>query len=263
MENATTDRNQVFLSVIIPCFNESKNITTGSLDSMYQYLISQSYSWEMIIVNDGSSDDSKQLIQDNCYEKEINFVDMPHGGKPKAVWAGLVMAKGEIVLIADMDQSTPISEIEKLLPWYTKDIAAVIGSRGCERTGFSQIRKIGSKVFLKLRRFLLLKDIIDTQCGFKSFRRQTLLEVFPKLQIMKTETKPEGWSVSAYDVELLFIIQMMGYKIKEVVVEWKNNDLSTTKHHDVKKYIQESISMAYQIFCVFSKNIRGYYRRNA
>jgi len=263
METIKASENLVYLSVIIPCFNESENIVRGSLDCLYQYLLTQAFSWEVIVVNDGSSDNSRQLLQEYIEGKKITFIDMPHGGKPKAIWAGLSRAGGEIVLIADMDQSTPIYEVEKLLPWYMEGFAAVIGSRGSKRAGFSKIRKIGSYVFLKARRVLILKDIIDTQCGFKTFRRHVLLEAFPKLQIMKKDSKPDGWSVSAYDVELLFIIKRMGYKIKEVVVEWKNKDLSTTKHQDVRKYLQESISMAVQIFSVLSNDIRGHYRRNA
>jgi len=252
------------ISISIPCYNEEKNIEGGVLDEVYQYLKKQDYSWEVIIVNDGSTDNSRELIINFIKSKENFFLfDIPHGGKPVAVWTGIKKAKGEIILVTDTDQSTPISELGKLLPWYEEGFDVVIGSRGTAREGFSLLRKVGSFVFRNLRSFVLLRNISDTQCGFKSFRRQIALEIFPRLQFFKQAEKPTGWKVSAYDVELLYLFEKTGYKIKEVAVEWSNRDQSDTKRQtEFNKYLYESIEMAKEILRVKINQFKGLYNDN-
>ena len=90
------------ISVIIPCYNEENNLKRGVLDEVYQYLVGQDYAWEVIIVNDESTDNSRSLVE-HFIENAANFslFDIPHGGKPAAVWAGIQKAKGEIVLFTD------------------------------------------------------------------------------------------------------------------------------------------------------------------
>jgi dolichyl-phosphate beta-glucosyltransferase len=252
------------LSVIIPCYNEAKNLEKGVLTEVYHYLEQQSYPWEVIIVNDESTDNSKQLIAHFIKDKPgFALVDIPHGGKPVAVWTGIQQATGDIVLFTDMDQSTPISEISNLLPWYEKGFDVVIGSRGAAREGFSLLRQTGSLVFRNLRRLLLLRDISDTQCGFKSCRRPIALEIFPRLQFFQQTQKPTGWKVTAYDVELLYLFENAGYKIKEVTVAWCNRDQSDTKSQqsDLARYINESVDMAREILRVKRNQRRGFYDR--
>ena len=209
-----------YLSVVIPCYNEEKNLKRGVLGEVRQYIVKQDLTWEVIIVNDQSTDDSRSLVERFVRETEgFSLLDIPHGGKPSAVWAGIQEAMGEIVLFTDMDQSTPIGELDKLLPWYKSGHDVVIGSRGPTREGFSIIRQIGSQVFRGFRRLFLLRDISDTQCGFKSCRREAALEVFPRLQFFKQGSKPAGWKVSAYDVELLYLFDRAGYSMK-VPLPW-------------------------------------------
>ncbi len=250
------------LSIVIPCYNEERNLEIGVIDNVYAYLKEQQYSWEVIIVNDGSSDNSRQLVCELIKDKEnFHLLDIPHGGKPIAVWAGIREAKGEFILVTDMDQSAPIFEVSKLLPWYQEGFDAVIGSRGIYRHGSPPLRKIGSFVFRNFRRFLILGNIVDTQCGFKSFKRSLALEVFPKLQILKQINQPTGWKVTAFDVELLYIIVSSGYKIKEVSVEWENQDQSTTKHQTkFNQYFKESIEMVLEIAKVRINQFLGLYR---
>lgn len=159
-----------------------------------------------------------------------------------------------------MDQSTPISELDKLLPWTGQGYDVVIGSRGMAREGFSLIRKAGSIIFRALRGLFLLRDIADTQCGFKLCRREIALELFPYLQFFK-EKRPTGWKVTAYDVELLYLVERAGYRIKEVVVSWSNRDQSNTKSQtgDLRRYINESIDMARQVIRVKINQWRGVY----
>lgn len=250
------------LSVVIPCYNEARNLEAGVLDEVNQYLVQQPYPWEVIIVNDESTDESQRLIEAFIQDRpHFSLVNIAHGGKPVAVWAGIQQARGEVVLFTDMDQSTPISELSRLLPWYAQGFQVVIGSRGRTREGFSITRKLGSLVFRKLRSLFLLRGIKDTQCGFKSCRREAALATFPKLQFFKQAERPAGWKVSAYDVELLYLFEKAGYAIKEVEVTWYNRDVSNTKGQqgDLARYLRESLDMAREVYRVKRNELRGLY----
>lgn len=250
------------ISVVIPCYNEGKNLARGVLDEVDAYMQQQAYQWEVIVVNDESSDNSRELIQRFVTNRPgYQLVDIPHGGKPAAVWAGIQAACGGIVLFTDMDQSTPIGELAKLLPWYNQGYDVVIGSRGMTREGFPLFRKLGSVVFRTFRRTFMLRGISDTQCGFKSCRREAALTVFPRLQFFKQTERPKGWKVSAYDVELLFLFEQAGRRIKEVEVEWSNRDTSDTKKRrsTLAQYTDESLDMLREIMRVKRNQMRGFY----
>jgi glycosyltransferase involved in cell wall biosynthesis len=251
-----------YVSVVIPCWNEQKNLEAGVLDEVYAYLTDQPYAWEVVVVDDGSTDHSRSLIDAFLDDKPgVRLLSIPHGGKPAAVWAGIQASQGDIALFTDMDQSTPIAELGKLLPWYEEGFDVVIGSRGMAREGASLVRKAGSVVFLTLRRLFLLRSIHDTQCGFKSCRREAALEVFPRLQYFQQAEKPAGWKVSAYDVELLYLFEKAGYRIQEVVVRWRNRDVSDTKGQqgELARYLHESLEMAKEVFRVKRNELRGLY----
>lgn len=247
------------LSVVIPQYNELKNLRAGVLQSVNDYLSKQSYDWEVIIIDDGSTDDSaqetEQIIKDL---KGFRQIKAQHGGKPASTARGVEEAIGDWILLADMDQSTPISEVEKLFR-YTGEYDVVIGSRGKRRNDASILRKTAGFIFSTYRRLLVLSHIVDTQCGFKLFKKEVIKKYFPLLgSLLKTRVK--GWSVSAYDVELLFMINKGGYKIKEVSVAWKDEDISNTKD---RKFVKESLDMIKQILTVQINNIRGKYKKGA
>jgi dolichyl-phosphate beta-glucosyltransferase len=232
------------------------------LDEVYQYLTQQNFAWEVVIVNDESTDGSKILIERSVESKRnFSLFDIPHGGKPAAIWAGIQKAQGELVLTTDMDQSTPIGELSKLLPWCEQGFDVVIGSRGIAREGFSFVRRAGSFVFGTLRGVVLLRNIADTQCGFKLYRRQVVLKYFPYLEAIRYGEKPSGWKVTAFDIELLYLIEKAGYRIKEVVVSWSNRDQSDTKSQrsDLARYVNESVDMAQQVMRVKLNQLRGLY----
>jgi dolichyl-phosphate beta-glucosyltransferase len=257
-----TDKKVPAISVVIPCYNEAKNLERGVLDEVLDYLGTQEYAWEVIVVNDESTDNSRSLIEQFVRDQEgFSIVDIPHGGKPAAVWAGIQRARGGLVLFTDMDQSTPIYELGRLLPWYEQGFDVIIGSRRTEREGSSLVRKAGSYVFLTLRRLFLLRDIIDTQCGFKLCRRSAALGVFPHLEFLRQEERPSGWKVTAYDVELLYLFEKAGYRIKEVNVAWSNRDVSDTKSQggDLARYLKESIQMAREVTRVKINQVKGMY----
>ena len=250
------------VSIVIPCYNEENNLNRGVLDQVYDYLKKQKFTWEVIIANDGSTDKSLSIVK-NFAKKHKGFIalDLPHGGKPSALKGGLSHVKNDIVLFTDMDQSTPLTELDKLLPHFNKGYQVVIGSRGAQRSKYSLTRQIASATFLTIRRMLLLPSVVDTQCGFKAFKTSVARQVFPKLAYFQDRTDQSGWTVSAYDVEFLFISHKLGYKIKEVRVKWQDEDTSTTKNRG-DKFKKESIQMAKEIYRIKLKDIKGGYATN-
>jgi len=246
-----------YLSVVIPCYNEENNLKRGVLDEVKNYLKKQPYLWEVIVSDDGSTDKSLEFLEKYC-QKNPNFILLknPHGGKPFAVRAGIKKAKGKIVLFTDMDQSTPLKEVEKILPFFEKNYDVVIGSRGIERKGFSSIRRLASRIFRLFRKALLLKNIDDTQCGFKAFKNNVAKDLFAQLLIFKNPAKVKGWRVGAFDVELLFIAQKRGYKIAEVPVKWRDKDIARGKQ---RKFLKESWTMLKEILRVKINDIKGLY----
>src|SRR3989344_2789206 len=125
-----------FLSVVIPCFNEERNIRLGALENVYSYLTKQKYSWEVLLVDDGSTDDSPLLIKKFTINKPyFHFLRIKHQGKAGAVSKGVNHAKGSIIVFTDLDKAPPLNQIEKLLPFFKKGYHLVIGSRNERRRG--------------------------------------------------------------------------------------------------------------------------------
>lgn len=246
-----------YLSIIIPNYNEKKNIERGVLQEVVDYLSTAKFSWEVIISDDEATDGSRQMIEKFIKDKKgFTLLKNHHGGKAEAIYAGLKKASGEIVLFTDMDQSTPLKEVEKILPFYKQNYDVVFGSRGGIRKNAPLIRKIMAYSFLTFRRLLLLSNVRDTQCGFKSMRTKAARQIFPSLEVIQNRGKAEGWVVTAYDVELLHLSQKKGFKLKEVSVIWKDEDVSTSKS---KKFTKESVDMLKQILRVKIRDLIGTY----
>lgn len=247
-----------YITIIIPCYNEKENLKRGVLGEVANFLQGQNFTWEVIISDDGSSDGSADLVSLDI-EKRKNFILLKnqHGGKPFAIWQGIKKAKGKYILFTDMDQSTPIQEITKIRP-FLDSYEVVIGSRGVERKNFSLFRKLGSFIFRNFRKMILLRDINDTQCGFKAMKIEVAKKIFPKLEFFKRTSEVKGWKVTSFDVELLFLAEKLGYKIKEVPVEWLHRDLSKNKG---KSYFKESKEMLEQIIRVKINDLRGIYNK--
>lgn len=214
---------KIYLSIVIPAYNEETNIRLGALDKVSRYLERQSYAWEVIVVNDGSTDKTGTLLTEYSKTNKAFFVvHNPHQGKAGSVVTGILRAKGDIVLFTDLDQATPIYEIEKLLPWFSKDYEVVIGSRNSHREGAPLLRVLMARGFIMLRTLLLgLRGVSDTQCGFKAFRRSVAQDIFRRLKLYGQQALAKGSMVTAgFDIELLYLAQKLGYKIREVPVEW-------------------------------------------
>lgn len=211
------------LSIVVPAYNEEINIRLGALDKVARYMESRDYSWEVILVDDGSTDETKALLDDYAKKtKGFRVIHNPHQGKAATVIAGSFAAIGDYVLFTDLDQATPIPEVEKILPWLDKRFDVVIGSRSGRREGAPLTRIAMARGFMLLRSmFLGLHGITDTQCGFKAFRQDVARNIFGKLKLYGESHVVEGSMVTAgFDLEVLFLAKKVGYKIKEVPVEW-------------------------------------------
>lgn len=212
-----------FLSLIIPAYNEEINIRLGALDKVSRYLEHESYLWKVILVDDGSTDATPGLLEEFARtNSNFRVIHNTHQGKAATIITGMLAASGDLVLFTDLDQATPINQIEKLLPWFKRGFDVVIGSRNSRREGAPLLRRLMARGFMVLRTLLLgLKGISDTQCGFKAFKRETAHAVFGKLKLYGQRRQVQGSMVTAgFDVETLYLAKKLGYKIKEVPVEW-------------------------------------------
>jgi glycosyltransferase involved in cell wall biosynthesis len=200
------------------------NLRKGVLEKVAHFLTKKKFSYEVLVVDDGSKDGSVEFVDLFVKEnQQFKLIKNQHTGKAGAVTAGILQAKGEYVLFTDMDQATPIEEVEKLLPYFDKGYDIVIGSRNTERKGSPLIRVFISRANIILRKILVgLPNISDTQCGFKLFRHNVSEKIFKKVyDIHGGFKKISGSNVtSGFDVEFLYIAEKMGYKIKEVPVSW-------------------------------------------
>lgn len=231
--------NQPFLSIVIPAYNEETNIRLGSLEKVTLYLASQKYRWEVLLVDDGSSDETPRLLAAFAQSYQyVRYIHNSHSGKAATVIAGMQEAKGEIVLFSDLDQATPIAQIEKLLPWFDRGFDVVIGSRNRDRQGAPLSRIIMARGFMLLRSLVLgLHGITDTQCGFKAFRKSIALDIFQKLALYGKQQDVAGPMVTAgFDIEVLYLAKKRGYRIKEVPVEW--HYVETRRVSPIKDSIQ-------------------------
>ena len=246
-----------YLSVIIPAYNEEPNFKKGALDQVSKYLSKQQYSWEVLVVDDGSEDSTAALCADFA-RKHNNFrvIKNPHQGKAETVKAGVRQAKGEYILFTDFDQSTPISELEKLLPFF-EEFDIVIGSRqlpGAKREKEPIYRHLMGLVFNLLVQAIAVRGIWDTQAGFKCFKKDVAKILFEKLKVYGKGKKVKGALVTAFDVELLFIAKKHNYKIKEVPIIWHHE--ATTRVSPIK----DSLRMLRDVLRIRLNDLRGVYK---
>lgn len=228
------------LSIIIPCYNEERNIRLGALENVAHFLKKKTLKYEVILVDDGSTDESLNLIEDFIAEhKGFVLLRCQHQGKAAAVTNGVLQSNGKIILFSDLDQATPINQIDVLLPWFNNKSDVVIGSRNSKRRGAPLLRLAMARGFVILRNLILNLGISDTQCGFKAFTRKAAFDIFPKLKVFHLKRTGSGSTVTAgFDVEILYLAKLLGYKITEVQVEWHYQE---TRHVNPLKDSWESL----------------------
>ena len=170
------------ISVVIPAYNEERNLKKGVLDEVGNYLENKGFNFEAIIVDDGSSDRTVEFIKKYVAKnKNFRLIQNSHGGKAKAVMTGMQDANGEIILFTDMDQATPINQIEKVIPQFERGFDIVIGSRQ-GRKGAPFVRKLAAWGFSVLRGIILGLPFKDTQTGFKAFSKTSVDKIIPKIR---------------------------------------------------------------------------------
>ncbi|HUD44635.1 MAG TPA: glycosyltransferase [Patescibacteria group bacterium] len=248
----------LFLSVIIPCFDEMANLQKGVLDKVNKYLQKKQFTYEVIIVDDGSTDGSVNFIEKFIGEnKGFSLLKDKHTGKAGAVTAGVLKSTGKIVLFTDMDQATPIEELDKLLPYFKEGYDVVIGSRAGRRIGAPMTRRIVSHASILLTQIIVgIKNISDTQCGFKAFTSPSAKDLFTKLNTLHHGYKEVSGSAvtSGFDVELLYLSQSSGYKVKEVPVNWLHVE---TRRVNI---IKDSIMGVVDLLTIRKNIIAGVYK---
>jgi len=209
-----------YLSVIIPAFNEERRIKI-TLEAIYNYLLRQNYSWEVIIVSDGSKDRTTELVTEFIINKlEFSLIANPKNhGKGYVVRQGILAAHGKFRLFTDADNSTSIEQIEKFWPYLiNQNYDIVIGS--VEVPGAQIIEKaqwyrrlLGHYSKYIIRFVAGLWEIQDTQRGFKLFSTRAAQGIFSQTKINRF----------GFDFEVLALAKRLGYKIKEVPVIWNNS----------------------------------------
>lgn len=250
-----------YLSVVVPSYNEKKNLEKGSLDELFSYLNKQSYPWEVILTDDGSTDGTINDLDTYAKaHKHTQVLKNIHAGKAPTVKAGMLAAKGEWVLFTDFDQSTPISEVEKLLKYAQQGAAVVIGSReikGAKRDKEPFYRHLMGKGFNFLVQILAVPGIYDTQCGFKLFSNEASEHLFKQLVVYGTQKKRLDAFTGAFDVEILFLARKNGYSIKEVPIRWKHNETNRVSP------VKDSIRMLIDIVKIRLAYVAGKYKVRA
>ncbi len=246
--------NNLRLSVVIPAYNEERNLEKEVLDEVGKYLESLGISFEVIVVDDGSSDQSAELIK-KYIAKKVNFflIQNSHGGKANAVMTGMLQSKGEIILFTDMDQATPIDQIEKFIPKFESGYDICIGSRS-GRKGAPVLRKIAAWGFSVLRGIILGLPFKDTQCGFKAFSKKAVEEIIPKIKNEWGVVHFSGGAVNAgFDVEILYLAKKYGFKTAEVPVDWNYVD---TERVQMGK---DALAAVYDMFRIRWNDLMGKY----
>lgn len=217
------------------------NLQKGVLEKVQHFLEKKKISYEVIIADDGSKDGSVEFIEKFIKENpHFILIKNPHYGKAGAVTTGMLRASGQYRLFTDMDQATPIEEVDNLLPYLESgDYDIAIGSRSTQRKGAPGIRLFISRSAIIMRKMVIgINDITDTQCGFKMFTAKAADEVFTKLKKLKNGfEKVKGTAITfGSDIELLYIARRSGYKIKEVPVHWLH--VETRRVNPVRDAIQ-------------------------
>jgi dolichyl-phosphate beta-glucosyltransferase len=222
------------LSVIIPAYNEARRLPK-TMEEVDEYLSRQDYSYEIIVVSDGSKDTTAMLVRElSSVIRNLRLIDNEENqGKGAVVRQGMLEARGEYRLFTDADNSTSIDQIEKMWPEFERGFEVVIGSRDVRGAVLDPPQPflrgvILGEGFKLMRKFIVgLWRIQDTQCGFKCFTRKAAENIFSRCRINR-------W---AFDPEILVIAQKLGYRIKEIPVYWKNDAESKVKLNSIPKFV--------------------------
>lgn len=216
MTTASNTDNPCHLTVVIPAYNEEVRLAR-SLPIVLEYLHKQTYTWEVLVVNDGSRDDTAGVAERFGGERVRVITNQPNRGKGYSIRRGMLEARGQWRLFTDADMSTPIEAIDTFWPYTEEGFDVVIGSRGLPESDLAvrqpKSRELVGRLFNTIVQVFLVPGIADTQCGYKLFSAKAAQDIFPRQTL-------HGF---AFDVEILTIAHKLGYKIKEAPVKWVND----------------------------------------
>ncbi|MBC8160932.1 MAG: glycosyltransferase family 2 protein [Roseiflexaceae bacterium] len=219
------DAVRPYLSIVIPAYNEERRLPT-TLRQVLGYLAAQPFTSEVIVADDGSTDGTAAIVDRLLpTQPTLRLLRLDHRGKGYTVRAGALAAQGQYVLLCDADMATPITEWQKLAPFFQLGYDVVIGSRegaGARRVGEPWYRHVMGRVFNTIVQVVALPGIEDTQCGFKAFTHAAAHDLFSRVQLYGDNARPVvGAAVTAFDVEVLFLARRLGYRIREVPTHWE------------------------------------------
>jgi dolichyl-phosphate beta-glucosyltransferase len=223
--NGGTDpRAEPSLSLVIPAYNEAARIE-AMMDAAVAWKQEQPFPVELIVVDDGSDDATADLAERALRNVAgARVIRIAHGGKAAAVRAGMLAASGEQIAFSDADLATPLSYLTALRSELAKGSDIAIGSRegaGARRLGEPAYRHVMGRVFNGMVRLLLVPGIHDTQCGFKLFRAEVAHDLLQRSRLYRDHRgSVAGPRVTAFDVELLAIARLRGYRVCPVPVVW-------------------------------------------
>ncbi|HEX5164943.1 MAG TPA: dolichyl-phosphate beta-glucosyltransferase [Thermomicrobiales bacterium] len=213
------------LTIVVPAYNESARLPR-TLSDIDQFIATRPFSVELLVVDDGSDDDTCRLAQQHpSTAASYQVLRLPHRGKASAVRAGVLAASGRHVLFTDADLSTPIDYATKLTDALDAGADVAIGSRegiGATRVGEPSYRHVMGRVFNAVVRLLAVPGINDTQCGFKAFQREAAQAIFTRTILHAGDGVVDGPRVTGFDVEVLYVARRLGYTIAEVPVYWEH-----------------------------------------
>ena len=219
------------ISIIIPCYNEAK-VISQSLQEIKDFFNSKNWDYEVIVIDDGSTDNTVDLVKN--FEVKL-LINEKNRGKGYSIKKGVQNSSGDLILFMDADMSTPIAEFDKLEA-YLSEYDIIIGSRSIFGAQVEKRQSWYKQLFGKLGnlliRLFLGLNFHDTQCGFKLFKKEVR-------NIFAAQTL-ERWG---FDFELLFIAKKRGYKIKEVGVRWVNDEDSKVRRSDYIKTFGEVVKV--------------------
>lgn len=233
----TNTATQPHLSVIIPAYNEARRIG-ATLDAVDAYLARQTYSFEVIVVDDGSEDETHALVSQHAKRNErvVLIEHVTNKGKGAAVRTGMLAAQGAFRIFMDADGATAIEEIEKLLPLVSHDKRILIGSRsmkGAHQKRRGMAREFLGWAFRTLVRTSMNLGVSDTQAGFKLFTQDAAERVFPELLT-------DGW---VFDIEALLLAKKFGIGVGEVPIVWNDDARSTLRYVHMPRMLLELVRL--------------------
>lgn len=237
--------NDIYLSVIIPAYNEENRIGK-TLDVLREYLSKQPYSYEILVVADGPTDKTVEVVREKIKTiPSLTLIDRKKNmGKGYTVKEGMLKANGRIRLFTDADNSTDISHFEKMRPLFDKGAEVVIGSRhprdakgarqAVPQPWYKRAMGMAGNLFIQL---VAVRGIWDTQCGFKAFRSFAAERIF-------SQTRINRW---AFDIEALALAKALNYKIEIVPVYWINDPHSHVKFYSYFKTLWETVKVRWNL----------------